>query len=312
MTIKINSSDISVVVQGQLFKAEESSTLDVIRSIRQFYPDAEVILSTWINADIGEELNALCDHIVLTDDPGDMTVGSTPININRQLVSTKRGLEVATRPFVIKTRTDLRFTSSSLLEFMALNLDRTPAYSVGKGHVCVADFSTRTHLAEWKVPFWVCDFIYAGHREDILKIFAVDLYPKELFEYYLNHPKPAYMLKQNDCFRYTPESYITYRYLSLGRNIPFENSFDNNPDAISMYEELLVNNLIVLGAKQLGVESLKYYLPLISTRKRLTYPKWQSIYKKYHQYPLPKANWIEDSLDYLNYKLNKITKKKFK
>ena len=301
-----------MVIQGQLFKAEKYSTLDVLKSARQFYPQAEVILSTWSNTEISEELRLLCDHIVLTDDPGDMTVGATPININRQLISTKRGLAMASRPLIIKTRTDLCFTSNSLLEFMTLGLARTPAYSVGKGHVCVADFSTRTHLAEWKVPFWVCDFIYAGYREDILKIFAVDLYPKALFEYYLNNQKPDYMHKQRDCFRYTPESYITYNYLSLGRDIPFDNSFDKNSEAVTKYEELLINNLIVLGSKQLGVESLKYHLPLISTRKRLTYPKWRSLYTKYHPHPLPKAGRMDDALDYVNYKLNKVAKRKFK
>ena len=55
MSSKIDSKDISIIVQGQLFKSEQSSTLDVLLSIRKYYPNAEVILSTWSGSEISSQ-----------------------------------------------------------------------------------------------------------------------------------------------------------------------------------------------------------------------------------------------------------------
>ncbi|MGR6832869.1 WavE lipopolysaccharide synthesis family protein [Aliivibrio wodanis] len=308
----IDSKDISIIVQGQLFKSEKSSTFDVLFSIRQYYPHAEIILSTWKGAEIPFEYQSLCDHILLNKDPGDETYGNTPLNINRQITSSRAGLAKASRTYAIKTRTDLIFTSNTLTQFMGLNLERSPEFSLGHSHICVADFSTRSHISGLKVPFWVCDFIYAGRREDLQKIFDVDLYTKNDFEYYLTHPKPDYMYRQSDVFQYTPETYFAYYYLKQGRDIPFENSYDNNPVAMELYSNLLVNNFIVLGEKQLGITSLKYHLPIHPPRKIMTYPVWTMLYSKQYKSRLPQPNYLQNLVEYVKYKRNKRRKSPFK
>ncbi|MDD9196684.1 WavE lipopolysaccharide synthesis family protein [Aliivibrio sp. S3MY1] len=312
MNSKIDSKDISIIVQGQLFKSEKSSTLDVLLSIRKNYPNAEVILSTWNGSCIPAEYLSLCDQIVLSDDPGDGTYGKTPLNINRQIISSRAGLEKATRSYAIKTRTDLIFTSNTLAQFMGLNLERSPEFSVGNGHICVADFSTRSHVSGLKVPFWVCDFVYAGRREDVTTVFDVKLYLKHDFEYYLNNPKPEYMYRQSDVFQYTPETYFAYYYLKQGRDIPFENSYDSNSVAMGLYCNLLVNNFIVLGEKQLGVTSLKYHLPIHPPRKIMTYPVWAMLYSKQYRSRLPRPNYLQNLVEYVKYKCNKRRKSPFK
>jgi hypothetical protein len=312
MSSKIDSKDISIIVQGQLFKSEQSSTLDVLLSIRKYYPNAEVILSTWSGSEISSQHQSLCDQVVLSDDPGDGTYGKPLLNINRQIISSKAGLDKATRTYAIKTRTDLNFTSDSLAYFMGLNLARLPEFSLGHGHICVADFSTRSHVSGLKVPFWVCDFVYAGKTEDVQKVFDVGLYRKEDFEYYLTHKKPDYMYRQKDVFQYTPETYLAFHYLKQGRDIPFENSYDNNPVAMSLYSKLLINNFIVLGEKQLGITSLKYHLPIHPPRKLMTYPKWNALYSEQYDCKVPKADFLQDTVEYLKYKFNKKRKSSFK
>lgn len=309
---KIDSKDISIIVQGQLFKSEQSSTLDVLLSIRKYYPNAEVILSTWNGSEISPQYQSLCDLIVLSDDPGDGTYGKPLLNINRQIVSSKSGIDKATRTYAIKTRTDLNFTSDSLADFMALTLKRSPEFSLGYGHICVADFSTRSHISGLKVPFWICDFVYAGRREDVKKIFDVNLYTKNDFEYYLTHSKPDYMYRQSDVFQYTPETYFAYNYLKQGRDIPFENSYDNNSIAMELYSNLFINNFIVLGEKQLGITSLKYHLPIHPPRKIMTYPKWVKLYLEQYDCEIPKASFLQDQAEYLKYKWNKKRKNSFK
>ncbi len=305
MSSKIDSKDISIIVQGQLFKSEQSSTLDVLLSIRKYYPNAEVILSTWSGSEISSQHQALCDQIVLSDDPGDGTYGKTPLNINRQIISSRAGLEKATRSYAIKTRTDLIFTSNTLSQFMGLNLERSPEFSLGHSHICVADFSTRSHISGLKVPFWVCDFIYAAKREDVINVFDVKLYQKHDFAYYLNNPKPEYMYRQSDVFQYTPETYLAFNYLQQGREIPFENSYDNPPEVIKLYEDLLVNNFIVLGRKQLGISSLKYSLPIHPPRRILTYSKWLKCYRKRFVDCNLSDDLYSEFVMYLEYKINK-------
>ncbi|ACH64905.1 WavE lipopolysaccharide synthesis [Aliivibrio fischeri MJ11] len=312
MSNKIESRDISIIVQGQLFKSEHSSTLDVLQSIRKYYPNAEVILSTWTGSEISPLYQSLCDQVVLSDDPGDGSYGKPPLNINRQIVSSRAGIDKATRTYAIKTRTDLIFTSDSLASFMGLTLERTPEFSLGFGHICVADFSTRSHISGLKVPFWVCDFVYAGRKEDVKKIFDVNLYTKNDFEYYLTHPKPDYMYRQSDVFQYTPETYFAYNYLKQGRDIPFENSYDNNSIAMELYGNLLINNFIVLGEEQLGITSLKYHLPIHPPRKIMTYPKWSKLYLEKYDFVIPKPSLFQDQFEYLKYKWNKKRKSSFK
>ena len=305
MTRKIDSKEISIIIQGKIFESKSGSTLDVLQSIRKYYPQAEIILSTWKGTKLPLEYNVICDQIVLSDDPGDGTYGKTPLNINRQIVSSKLGLERATRTYAIKTRTDLKFTSDSLISFMELDLDRSPKFSLGSSYICVADFTTRDHKSGLKIPFWVCDFVYAGKTKDVQKIFDVELYKKRDFEYYLTHAKPDYMYRQSDVFQYAPETYLAFHYLKRNRDIPFENSYDRNPVAMKLYSDLLINNFIVLGEKQLGIISLKYRFPFLSIKKTMTYPKWVKLYSEQYKTKIPKPYFLQDTIEYLKYKWHK-------
>ena len=63
---KIESSQISIIIQGAL----QAGTQEVINSARSNFPDAEIILSSWI----GSAVNVSgYDTLVLTEDPGDPT-----------------------------------------------------------------------------------------------------------------------------------------------------------------------------------------------------------------------------------------------
>ena len=112
----INSKDISVVVQGPI---RTDITSKCIKSIRQFLPDSEIILSTWKNEDISQ---LDYDKLVLCDDPGATLLcvkhkKQIYNNMNRQLVTVKEGLKLANRKYVLKLRTDLILTNANFLDF---------------------------------------------------------------------------------------------------------------------------------------------------------------------------------------------------
>lgn len=96
----LSKHNVTFLVQGPIYPQTQS----ILIYIRQFFPESKIILSTWKGADIK---NLTFDHVVLNDDvefPGKM-------NVNRQLLSTQKGLEKVYTDYVVKTRTDVFITS---------------------------------------------------------------------------------------------------------------------------------------------------------------------------------------------------------
>lgn len=109
----ISTGEISVIVQGGIGKLTEES----LRSLVNALPGAEIILSTWKGMDTG---GLHYDKLVLSQDPGAVycdRVAGTLNNVNRQLVSTQAGLRAATRPYILKTRTDILFENAEFLSY---------------------------------------------------------------------------------------------------------------------------------------------------------------------------------------------------
>lgn len=109
----ILSSDISVIVQGNINKAY---TKICLQQIRKILPKAQIILSTWKNSEI-EDLEY--DVLILNEDPGASVINfknNTLNNVNRQLLSTKAALRKTNRKFILKTRTDIYYNDFSFLK----------------------------------------------------------------------------------------------------------------------------------------------------------------------------------------------------
>ncbi|GAB7528561.1 WavE lipopolysaccharide synthesis family protein [Pseudomonas sp. 3A(2025)] len=110
----VDSRDISVVIQGPLYRGADSArtVFTCIASIKKYLPHAEVIISTWQQEDVsGIEV----DRILLLDDPGGfLDCSGNQINTNRMLRSTAEGVQAATRPYVMKLRSDHHLTSAAL------------------------------------------------------------------------------------------------------------------------------------------------------------------------------------------------------
>ncbi|MFH7346761.1 WavE lipopolysaccharide synthesis family protein, partial [Pseudomonas syringae group genomosp. 7] len=83
-----------------------------ITSIRAHLPHAEFIVSTWRHEDISA-VEAV--QLILSDDPGTFVdYAGNKININRMLRSTLCGIQIASRPYVLKMRADHNLTIAAL------------------------------------------------------------------------------------------------------------------------------------------------------------------------------------------------------
>lgn len=291
----INSKDISVVVQGPI---RTDITSKCIKSIRQFLPDSEIILSTWKNEDISQ---LDYDKLVLCDDPGATLLcvkhkKQIYNNMNRQLVTVKEGLKLANRKCILKFRTDLVLTSANFLDFWNKYQCRSNEYLLFKHKIIVPtlfsrikiDFGKRTWM---ETPFHISDWWLFGLSEDIKAFFLdTEIVEEPYFTQYFSDEKnvnknnPYGIVKH----RFSPEQYFTYCCFSRNfKDIKMEDAADLNDEIIEKSRKCIINNFIILEYKQSGIYLPKY--PFSKNEKcsgnqylgLYNFNKFEKEYKKY-------------------------------
>lgn len=263
----IESKDISFVIQGAINKKE---TPKCLKSIRRFFPDAEIILSTWKDSDIS---GLDYDIVVLNQDPGAIIIEEFSHkvvynNMNRQLLATKEGLKKASRKYAMKLRSDLILTSDKFLKYFDEFQNRTDNYKLFERKIIVPALFTRFNIKcgkpyeRVKIPFHVSDWWLFGLREDLNKYFLdTELVEEPYFTRYFNYEENKNKITPygKAKFKFSPEQY--FGYSCFARNfddIYMEDAADYSDDLMEKFRECLVNNFIVLEFAQSGIYLNKY------------------------------------------------------
>jgi hypothetical protein len=169
------TENISFVVQGPILQESNPSenafsTREVLLSIREHFPDSEIVLSTWKGSEIaGLEY----DKVILNEDPGAVVVPEVerPYNLNRLVVSSNAGVSVATKDYVVKTRTDLFFENENILNILNLITPIDGPYTVFKNYVLSTNYYVRNPL-RMNLLFHASDIILVGKRQDMKLFFS--------------------------------------------------------------------------------------------------------------------------------------------
>ncbi|MDD4519392.1 MAG: WavE lipopolysaccharide synthesis family protein [Alphaproteobacteria bacterium] len=267
--------DISVVVQGDINK---ELTHKCLRNIRKHLPEAELILSTWENSDIkGLEYN----KIIFNKDVGCFLYSDKQNektnNVNRQIVSTLSGLKEASRPYILKIRTDFILTGKSFLKFF----DKFPKvdenYCIFNHKILdLCYFARNPRDKKVSYPFHPSDIALFGLSEDILNLYDIPLMPQEE-EFYWEY-------KGNKFNRYVPEQYIFIHCLwKNGHNINFKHQRDNRNKIIELTERYFASNFVFIDFRQFNILPPKKFINgiLNDYRSCITYVEWQKLYKEY-------------------------------
>ena len=135
----VTCNNISVIVQGPIHH-QESLTKRVLESVRTHLPNAELILSTWKGSDVS---GLDCDVLLLNDDPGAINGNN---NVNRQIVSTRNGLQKASRHYAVKLRTDTLLTGTGFLEVFDRYPERRDDFKVFQHKIVIPTLYTRNPL----------------------------------------------------------------------------------------------------------------------------------------------------------------------
>ena len=177
---RISSADISVVIQGPLHRDHKKGDLAAlcIASIRYFLPKAEILISTW---HLQNTLGLDADKIIFSDEPfGIMDRNGNINNVVRQLVSTRNGIEAATRAYVLKFRADHQLKSNDFAVVREYPVNCSATNRLFQQPITVTNFFIRNPL---RVPilFHLSDLVQFGRKNDMLDLWSIPLpEPKDI------------------------------------------------------------------------------------------------------------------------------------
>lgn len=252
--MKINSEQVSFVVQGPVLEQNGANlTVSAIKSIKKNFPGAKIVLSTWIGAN---HHGIPFDSLVESPDPGSYLLqgGSTAKdnNLNRQIVSSRNGLAVVTTPYAVKTRSDVEFKNSRLLDYLAFaSTSRPKKLPLFKRKVVVLDRLTIDPRKEMRLQMHPCDWISAGLTEDVKLLWARNLMSEKDAFYFRESSEDEFFP------RYRPEAHIWVDLLKeLGYKTP-SSTVDQSIEFTELTIGTFSNNLLPVSQAQVGVKSKK-------------------------------------------------------
>ena len=270
---KIDSEKVSVVIQGQVDR--EWSRI-ALRSIRNNLPGAKIILSTWE----GSDSDGLCpDVLVKSEDPGGSVCGfdywkehNNRIlnNCNRQIISTRRGLEKVNTEYVLKLRSDQALLGDNILRCFDEDEEPKGEAAVFRHKLVVGELYSREYYCYkkpgncWSIlptPFHISDWFVFGKTEDVRKIYdnAVLMTPEEEHDYPYRYSERLVGLNYACSYRYPPEQHIMMGLIrKYFREISFEDLTDWNERNMDFSRKFARENFRFVNYIQSQIYNLKY------------------------------------------------------
>jgi hypothetical protein len=280
----VSSKDISVVVQGPIFgklsdPPEVRLTQRCLESMRRHLPEAEVILSTWKGA-ATEGLNY--DIHVENEDPGPISgVPLGSVNVNRQIVSTRNGLQKTSRPYVLKFRSDMLFESANFLDAFDRFEARNPNLQLFRSRIVIPRYYSRNPRLN-RFFFHPSDLAAFGQREDLLLLWEIPLVNADSSSASPNIEKTkidADLMKISGTF--LPEQYIWLSALRKKFDMDYPQDSQITPKLLADSEISLVNNFIIVDFPQFGCSLPKYFNDNRAQFSTYSHWDWLRLYRKY-------------------------------
>lgn len=172
---RIKDDEISFVVQGSI--SEETSY--TINSIRKYFPNSKIILSTWVGADVCDLSKDI--EVVFNEDPGHINFYHTKNsicrykknNINRQIVSTLNGLKKVSTKYAAKIRSDLVITDKNFVDmFYSQNDNCKNSFNVFAKKIFITNLFT-IDVNKRDMPHHPSDLFQFGLTKDLIKLWDV-------------------------------------------------------------------------------------------------------------------------------------------
>ncbi len=284
--IFIENKDITFVVQGAI---DEKYITKCINSIIKYFKNSSIIISTWENEFVPDDVLAKVNKIIYNTDPGFCTRNckpdGKPNNVNRQIVSTINGMKEVKTKYAVKIRSDFIIKNNNFLKYFDNYNKFDNDYRIFEKRIVCAMFGTRKPKAvHYNLPFHIADFFYFGQTQDLIKLFDIPLVTEEEFEWFIRYTD--IMPDTNARNRYNAEQSIWINCLKKqGVNVKCEYSTHVNNEIVEQSDKYLVNNFYPVAFARLGVQPQKLNLKsknhISDYSDYFTENEWLNIYSKY-------------------------------
>jgi hypothetical protein len=259
--MSLRANDVSVVLAGP---AREHLTT-AVDAVRRILPEAELILSTWRASAPDVDVDVLVEN----DDPG--TLG---LNTNRMFRSARQGVLRATRPYVLKLRTDAVLTGTGFLDWFGIAFPRNNAYRVFSERLLTLTIATRPSHRMPGYLFHPSDCVHFGRRADVRRMWSV---PE------IDETENSTLRGISSTKRTGPQFWNEQAlWLSVLRTSGYKVNYSHwgsavTPDVITASQQSIVNNFTVLEPWQFGVElpKLKQMVQLSSLDTYMSFAEWR-------------------------------------
>lgn len=215
-------------------------TANCIASIRYYYPNSEIIFSTWDYVEIPNHI--ICDKIVKSQDPGN-THNNQSLT-NRQIVAARAGLQQVKTEQVVCIRSDMVFYSDNLLKQNYFRrTSKKASHYLWEHYIVTSSYYTVNPFGPLKLPYHVADRYQFGKTNDVKEYWNVNLTND-------NMPKlrtEQHLLCEN--IKKTPDKMI-YGELQHDMDVNENNAKDTL--------HWIQNNFIIVDDHKIGINCEKY------------------------------------------------------
>lgn len=234
---------ISFVVQGPYHQGLHQC----LESIRRYYPDAEIVLSSYKGNSCWLPQREMYDILVQSDDPGPLEhpIHQANISVNRQIVTSNAGCKAATRPYICKLRNDLTITKTILEPSMVHFYEKRSSCQVFESKIWTSHVYSLNPYGALKFLFHPGDWVYFGNKEDVSQLFDIPLLRTED------------VVKDNKLFRRNEQYMFLETLKKFGHDIDLKYDEDSSIDK-DLSLRYLISNFAIISLEDLGFRSQKY------------------------------------------------------
>lgn len=252
---KIDSSKISIVIQGPVF-SRESHVNFTIQSAKKFFPKSEIIFSTWL----GEDLDFIPKDIKVVLSKSPPVFYKDPLsgvedNLHRQVISTRAGLKLATNPYVLKLRSDLILSNNHMSIINDKVESSENSFTFFKEKITIMEFGT-FDCAKEPFLYHISDIAMFGLKSDLESYWVLDKKIYDLNSSFFLHAK-AKIFFGNTGFRFSNlacEQRLAISFLNRKGINPAISYIDSINKREAYFSDLFIaHNFYILNTKKSGI-----------------------------------------------------------
>lgn len=264
----VDFSNLSIVLQGPTVLGKSHVAETAARSARQCFPGAEIIVSCW-HSDKTEAVRPYVDRLITSADPGPQHFSGKQLNVNRQVVSSKTGIDAATRPFVLKARSDLVFQNARIWTEFARHQNRFQT-EFGHDPILITNL-TSVNPKLYPRYFALCDWVYLGRIDSISALFSTPKFPDSYLNYVANGQPNT---------RYNAEQWIALNYLARhGLDLDLcPDGYATGPAIASAHEKFVGAHFALSSWFRLGIRTQKHRISSFSLNRMYTNQEWMDAF----------------------------------